>query len=234
MDVSAYNPLIVAHRGGVLGMPHAENSREAFESAHQQGFLSECDVWASADGIPVVIHDATLDRMTNESGRVDERSAADLVKIRLRSASDQLATIPLLADVAQHIRLLEIKPANAPRLVESACTVMAGRLWTAMSFDDENLRHVRRADPQANIAFVVDETERIQLALDERWPVYLNHELLNDRVVGHLRDAGLAVGVWTVNNREAIARVAKYRADVVISDSPAVIRRTLGQAGSVI
>jgi glycerophosphoryl diester phosphodiesterase len=67
----------IAHRGGSALRP--ENTRAAFEHALALGVDGlECDVHLSRDGIPVVIHDPTLDRTTSETGPVAARTAAEL------------------------------------------------------------------------------------------------------------------------------------------------------------
>ena len=78
---AAANPLVVAHRGGALaeGQPiEPENSLPAFENAARHGWVLEFDVHLTKDGVPVVIHDDTLDRVSNCSGLVKDRTAADL------------------------------------------------------------------------------------------------------------------------------------------------------------
>jgi len=64
-------PLIIAHRGDSANAP--ENTMAAFRLALEKGADGiELDVMLSADGVPVVIHDSTVDRTTNGSGRVRE------------------------------------------------------------------------------------------------------------------------------------------------------------------
>ncbi|MFL5845729.1 MAG: glycerophosphodiester phosphodiesterase [Solirubrobacteraceae bacterium] len=74
-------PTITAHRGGALadGVPvAAENTLPAFRRAARHGWLLEFDVSLTKDRVPVVIHDDTLDRVSNCSGLVKERTAAQL------------------------------------------------------------------------------------------------------------------------------------------------------------
>ncbi len=67
-----------AHRGGPLSYGAPENSLQAFERTAADGFVVELDVKLSKDRVPVVIHDATLDRTTTCKGRVIDRTAAEL------------------------------------------------------------------------------------------------------------------------------------------------------------
>jgi glycerophosphoryl diester phosphodiesterase len=96
---------LVAHRGNARECP--ENTLPAFQSALALGVRHlELDVQLSSDGVPVVLHDATLRRTTGRAGRVFELTAAALARTEA-SAARRLgerhrgATIPLLTDVLQ-------------------------------------------------------------------------------------------------------------------------------------
>jgi glycerophosphoryl diester phosphodiesterase len=72
--------LVFAHRGGAKLAP--ENTMAAFANGLALGSDGlECDVHLSRDGVPVVIHDKTLDRTTNATGPVSARSAAELADV---------------------------------------------------------------------------------------------------------------------------------------------------------
>lgn len=78
---AAASPAVVAHRGGPLQEGAAvapENSLPAFERAAAHGWVLEFDVSLTSDGVPVVIHDDTLDRTTDCTGLVKARTAAEL------------------------------------------------------------------------------------------------------------------------------------------------------------
>jgi glycerophosphoryl diester phosphodiesterase len=75
------SPYIHAHRGGPIvdGKPRfGENTMPAFKDSAKRGFVLELDVKLTGDGVPVVFHDATLDRATDCDGRIDERTYAEL------------------------------------------------------------------------------------------------------------------------------------------------------------
>jgi glycerophosphoryl diester phosphodiesterase len=72
--------LVFAHRGGAKLAP--ENTMAAFANGLALGADGlECDVHLSGDGVPVVIHDKTLDRTTDASGPVGARSAEELSRV---------------------------------------------------------------------------------------------------------------------------------------------------------
>jgi len=71
------SPLVFAHRGASAAAP--ENTLEAFALALEMGAdILELDVHATSDGVVVVIHDETVDRTSNGSGRVAALTLADL------------------------------------------------------------------------------------------------------------------------------------------------------------
>lgn len=102
----------IAHRGlhdaaaGVI-----ENTRSAFEAAIAAGYAIELDLQEARDGEPVVFHDATLDRLTEASGPLIERDAAELCRVRLKGTQDRMQTLPeLLQQVAGRVPLIiEVK-----------------------------------------------------------------------------------------------------------------------------
>jgi glycerophosphoryl diester phosphodiesterase len=72
--------LVFAHRGGAKLAP--ENTVPAFENGLALGSDGlECDVHLSRDGVPVVIHDQTLDRTTDATGLVCDRTAQELAAV---------------------------------------------------------------------------------------------------------------------------------------------------------
>ncbi len=76
--MSKKNPLVIGHRGASALMP--ENTLESFRLAFGEhaADMIEFDVHLSRDGIPVVIHDETLERTTNGQGFVANKTFAEL------------------------------------------------------------------------------------------------------------------------------------------------------------
>lgn len=102
----------IAHRGlhdtarGVI-----ENSASAIVAAMSRGFAVEVDLQCAAGNMPVVFHDATLDRLTNESGPVAGHDVDKLRAISLKGSTDKILSLPdLLSRVGGYVPLvLEVK-----------------------------------------------------------------------------------------------------------------------------
>lgn len=83
-----------AHRGlHDKATGRIENARASFDAAVAAGFGIELDVQMSRDGVPVVFHDYTLDRLTALSGPVRDRSAEELAGIPLAGSDDTIETL---------------------------------------------------------------------------------------------------------------------------------------------
>ena len=89
----------IAHRGlhdaqhGII-----ENTESAFSEAIAAAYHIECDLQISRDGEAMVFHDATLDRLTGETGRIDALSTAEICRIVLTGSSDRPQTLSQLLD----------------------------------------------------------------------------------------------------------------------------------------
>lgn len=97
---AAFLETAIAHRGlhnANAGRP--ENSIEAALAAIENGYGIECDVQVSSDGVPMVFHDDTLERLTEETGAIRARSAADLQSFNLFGGSSPMPTLSALLDL---------------------------------------------------------------------------------------------------------------------------------------
>lgn len=91
----------IAHRGlhdAARGI--VENTMPAFDAAIAKGYAIECDLVAAADGLPVVFHDDTLERLTEQDGPVARLTSADLKRVRFKGS--ETVGIPTFAEVLAH------------------------------------------------------------------------------------------------------------------------------------
>ena len=134
---AAASPYIHAHRGGSLvradGKQRArypENSQAAFRAAAAAGYVLELDAKLTADGVPVVLHDATLERTTNCEGAVAAQTA---VELREDCELDLLGT----AEVSRQLRPADARRAPVPTLAE--VLRLAGRRGASINLEVKNI-----------------------------------------------------------------------------------------------
>ncbi|TIP33759.1 MAG: glycerophosphodiester phosphodiesterase, partial [Mesorhizobium sp.] len=90
----------VAHRGfHDMNKTRWENTLSAFAAAADRGYAIECDVHISSDGVPVIIHDCDLKRLTGEDGFVWQRTAAELTALKVGGTKDHVPTLQEALDL---------------------------------------------------------------------------------------------------------------------------------------
>ncbi|MEY4472283.1 MAG: hypothetical protein RL671_587 [Pseudomonadota bacterium] len=228
-----------AHRG-LHGAGLPENSPAAFAAAIARGMGIECDIQLSSDGQAMVFHDATLDRLTAEQGRLADRSAAELGRIKLTAGDDTIPTLRQLLDqVAGKVPLLiEIKspkgkPERIPALCMSVRRVLEGYQdpHAIMSFDPRIVRWFAAHSPLTVRGLVVTEENdkalpgmvRRYLSLWHARPDFLAYDVrdLPSRFAAAQRRRGLPVTTWTVRSPECRERAAAH-ADAPIAEGAGV------------
>ncbi|MBP0444025.1 glycerophosphodiester phosphodiesterase [Roseomonas sp. SSH11] len=231
---------IIAHRGGAILWP--ENSMMAFRQAIAAGVDAlECDVHLSADGEPMVLHDATLDRTTNARGALAERSAAELAGVRLIGAGGEAP--PRLADLLALVApsraglQVELKadrhgrpdPALLAAVLDALDRFGLRARTEIIVFEAEIAAAAVQAGGLRNVAWLFSPPMLRYIGLEgvlavaRRAGVSMveTHESAMDgALLGSLRGAGLRVGAWGVNHEASIARMLALAPDAVATDDP--------------
>lgn len=236
---------IASHRGGAFLWP--ENSllalREALKLAADQ---IEVDVHASADGEPVVIHDATLERTTDGAGPVVAQPWEALSLVRIRGAGGE--RLPHLADAAalvaasdQMLRL-ELKSDLSGRpypglVARSAAVLDAAALrgrTVLMSFEPATVAEAAAVGGFARLVWLA--APRLLRGLRPRDAAAIClacgagelgvHEAQAAPVLRDaLRAEGLALSVWGANHAPSITRALDLGVDVLATDDPPLALR---------
>lgn len=141
-DISWLTARPIAHRGyHDMNKLRWENTLSAFDAAVARDYAIECDVHLSADGVPVVFHDDTLDRLTGQKGFIHEKTAAEMAQMRIGGTGDHAPTLAeMLARVRGRVPLvIELKgiPGKDDGLVAAVAKTLSGYEGEAaiMSFD---------------------------------------------------------------------------------------------------
>jgi glycerophosphoryl diester phosphodiesterase len=225
---------VYAHRGASAEQP--ENTLAAFRRALELGVEGiELDVHLSSDGVPMVIHDATVDRTTSGSGAVAEMTCEELQELDAGNGE----RIPRLGEVLDLVgnRLhvdIEVK-ANAAG--EAVLREVEGRdlRWLISSFDWDVLRYVRsqRADVELWPLTVGATDDAIAVAKELGAPALaIWHKGLDADVVAHLAEQGLGFWPWTVNDPDLAETLLGLGAIGICTDDPAHIQERLGSESS--
>lgn len=250
---------IASHRGGAALWP--ENSERAFRETMALGVEQiEFDVQLTADGVPVIFHDAMLDRVTDGSGPLAERTLGELKRLSIFNGGGRIMTLKEGARLLQPSGIVlrcEIKPGPGmrpyPGLVEKTLAELAALdlipRTVITSFHLPTLSEVKRHRlPLRDLIWLVT-TPVVRLtspahiarltAGEGIGSISLHHEDLDEAALAALRDAGLAVGAFAVLEDTAIERAFRLGLAVFTTDRPDAalrIRRELtkepaGQAG---
>lgn len=229
---------IWAHRGASAVAP--ENTCAAFAAAVQAGAAGiELDVQLTRDRIPVVIHDETVDRTTDGSGRVQDLSFAE---IRRLDAGGWLGPswrgepVPSLETVLDRfggkVRLnIEVKDARAGQLVAEMLQHCGTTSHVVSTFDRTLLQMLRNTDAMLPLAVLLDQSDwHRALALASQLKAISFHprlDLLSRPMLSLCGQRGLPVFPWTLDEPLAARRLMQRGVAGVFTNDPARLIRIL-------
>lgn len=230
-------PRWIAHRGA--GRQAPENTLAAFRLGAAHGYrMFECDVKLSADGVPFLLHDATLERTSNGRGTAGDQAWYALSLLDAGSwhsrahAGEPLASLDNLASYCRHngyFLNIEIKPTpGAEVLTGQVVADAAARLWQGAavpplltSFRPEALQAAQAAQPQLPRGLLLDSWWDgwldIAQALDCT-ALVCNHALWDAASVRAAQQAGFRTLSYTVNDEWAAQRLLDLGTDGIITD----------------
>ncbi|MGC8633880.1 MAG: glycerophosphodiester phosphodiesterase [Candidatus Limnocylindrales bacterium] len=204
-----FRPLRLAHRGDHRRLP--ENSLAAFRAALAIPGCDglEFDVRLSHDGVPVVLHDATLARVQGRPERAADLTAAELDPLGVPTLAAVLGAAP--APAFLDIELKE-DPGMAVIQVLRAARGPALDFAAVSSFEPIALERVRAAAPTWRCWLNADDMQSATLALARDLGcagVAAEWHAINRRAVERARAMGLEVVAWTVRRRATFRRLAE-------------------------
>lgn len=232
-------PVIFAHRGASKYAP--ENTMAAFDLAISMGAPAiELDTMLTRDGVPVVIHDSSVDRTTNGSGNVDGLTLKEISRLDAGSWFSEKfkgETVPHLRDVFNRYKgklliNVELKNYHSPfdnLVVQVAALVQElGNLDSLIfsSFMPHNLLRLKRLLPEAKAALLVEDGfagrilssrlfSSISPELIHPFKSYINQGYLDKE---HSRNR--RVNAWTVNDHRQAKQFMEWGIDGLITDDP--------------
>jgi glycerophosphoryl diester phosphodiesterase len=236
---------IVGHRGAAGVAP--ENTIPSFEAAWAAGVAwVETDVHLTQDGVPVLLHDATLDRTTTGHGPIsaitwDGLQAVDAgVRFSASFAGTRVPRLEeLLGAAAGHSGvLIELKEEReradllVRRVLEAVAAAGAAPWVRLISFEADLLERVRQSpggqDTAAGFiaseaAGLIETARRLGCA-----SIHPSLRALSPALIEAARGVGMRVNAWTANEAQHVRRAAEMAVDEITTDFPEMARRALG------
>ena len=230
---------ITAHRGGASVAP--ENTLAAFKKAAEFGCeWIELDVQLCADLVPVIIHDQTVNRCTNGSGRVSEMTLTNLQSLDAGSwfdpkyRNEQIPTLAQTLLFAKEVKLkvnIELKfyPEDDIELLCEKVSIVVNELGIGhsqllfSSFELDALRLMQLKQPNIRRGLLWDTmpSDVFSLLADiEAYSAHCNYKFLTQRQAQMLKQKGYQIYCYTPNIPEEVASYWQWGVDMMISDSP--------------
>ncbi len=226
LDTSDETVRGINHRGYNVDAP--ENTLPAFRLSRLNGFnYVEADVRFTQDNIPVLLHDVTVDRTSNGSGRISDMTLKQVRDLDFGSWKNSFFSgvrIPSFEEflilcsrigLAPYIELKDGSNSQVSGLVRMVKSYGLEDRATYISFSNKLLEYIKDADPAARIGFlcgevtdsVIRECKSLQSGCNE---VFVDSCVYNDESVAKCRQANIPLEIWTLDSKEAIRSLPDY------------------------
>ena len=231
-------PLIIGHRGASADAP--ENTLAAFALAMEQNADGiEFDVQLCADGVPVIMHDDTVDRTCDGTGRVSDLTLAELRMMTI----DNEHVVPTLDELFEmlgrralynvELKALGIRDGGlAAAVADRIAGHSLGDRAIVSSFSPFVVREARRNLPRSVPVAHLRESRLMQVAhtLVPAEADHPDHALVDKAMMAWAQRRGLRVNVWTVDDPAQARRLVGLGVHGLITNRPGALRAALNNA----
>lgn len=238
--------LNIAHRGASRIAP--QNTLVAFQKALEMGADGiELDVQLCADGVPVVIHDATVDATTDGRGRVAEMTLTQLKELDAGAwfaptfAGERIPTLAEVLDAFGkklwlniELKTLCLSDCGLERaVVDLIAQHMLEENVLLSSFNPFALRRVQQIGPRIPTGFVYATPKWPSLCLARLILLRPNaalhpcHTIVDEEHVGWVRARGSRIHVWTVDDPVEMQQLITWGVDGIVTNTPSMLQQVL-------
>lgn len=233
------NTKIWAHRGASGYAP--ENTLEAFRMAIEMGADGiELDVQFTKDRQLVVIHDEIIDRVSDGHGRVVDYTLAELKQFTFNKTHPEYkeCRIPTLEEVLTLMKPtgmivnIELKTGvNFYDGIEDSVLRLVDKLEMKerviySSFNHYSVIKVKELCPDAHVGFLYCDGTLHMAEYAKKYQAEALHPSVNNTqyidLIPECKERGIALHVWTVNDRNDMKRMVKFGVDAIITNYPDV------------
>ncbi|NFH88929.1 glycerophosphodiester phosphodiesterase [Clostridium botulinum] len=236
---------VSAHRGASINYP--ENTMKAFEMAVEQNAdWIELDVQLTSDGIPVVMHDSNLYRITGVNKNIWEVTYNDIKDLDCSSwfspefAGERISILGEVLDFAkkEHIKLnIELKPTGYEKDFEkividtinqknykNSCVVTSQEYGT--------LERIKEYDQEIKTIYVMSIALGDITELTEADGFSVEASFITPRLVSMVHNSGKKIFAWTVNTRENMDKMIEMNVDNIVTDNIALAKAAVYESRS--
>jgi glycerophosphoryl diester phosphodiesterase len=222
-----------------------ENTFSSFDLAVRMGAdMIELDVHQTKDERLVVIHDDTVDRTTDGTGRISTMTFLELEHLNAaaKSKTQMHEPIPPFSGILERYSnriplMVEVKhgssvyPGIEQRVIETLKLHKALDEVELISFDIECLQNLRKASSMAKLGFIFigNLASFADLLGDEVDAFHGMHNFILRSQIDHVRSMGRPSFVWTVNSEEEIRDAIRLGPDGIVSNYPDRVLNALGR-----
>ncbi len=239
----ANQSMILGHRG--FSAVYPENTCLAFRKALNLGIDGiEFDVQLTADEVPVVIHDPTVDRTTDGTGRVSTIRYQQIKQLNAAKLRPEMGfqSVPTLQDVLNNVYEvgpngfynIEIKVYDDDweTLIDRVVTTVSQHVLSKQilfsSFHHNCLEYLKNHYPDFEVGLLYDREIREPWYTARQLKAYsinLDYRLTSNELISACHAEKVRVAVWTVDNPQQIQRFIQLNTDLIISNVPDVAKR---------
>lgn len=232
MTIYSKSPIIIGHRGASGYEP--ENTLRSFARALDMGVdMIELDVYKIKSGEIVVIHDDTVDRTTNGSGKVKELTWDQLKKLYTKYGEH----IPKLSDVFDLINNkiiidIEIKDPDATESVANLIKDYLNKNWSidcflVSSFNLQAIDKIKKILPDLKTGAIFDEHEKNMIDKAKKVKadfIVINYKDANKNLITLAHKNKLKVFAYTVNSKTEAKKLVKLNIDGIATNYPDILK----------
>ncbi len=210
---------LTAHRG--LSNVAPENSAPALVEAGKAGYYAaEFDIAPTKDGVWILMHDDTVDRMTDGEGNVSEFTYAEIMELKIDAGNGtenypdlKIATLEEALDICEEYSMramIEVKggnPEDMAALLEIVKSKNLKKEPLIIDFNSERLEALRNADSDFELWYLVSKIgdESIDFAEENNTAIAFNHKkIANLFKIDDVRNRGITCAAWTVDRLPAM------------------------------
>ncbi len=210
---------LTAHRG--LSNVAPENSAPALEKAGEAGYYAaEFDVAPTKDGVWILMHDDTVDRMTDGEGNVSDFTFAEIMELKIDKGNGiknypdlKITTLEEALEICEKYSMrpmVEVK-GGEPDDMSALLEIINGKNLTVepliIDFESERLSALRSLDSDMELWYLVSKIkdESIDFAEENNTAIAFNHKkIVNLFRIDDFKDKEIKLAAWTVDRLPAM------------------------------